>query len=310
MHIDNLSMILSATGPPLYNAYRTDKYRKVDILTDDEIKQMLSSVRKALKEGPLKTSDLKKILPEVGEHVRSALLMLMARGEVVRAKAKHARSNLTSYALLDRWVDGFELELIDEEIARTNLIQSHIKRFGPVTIDDIAWWLRITKTAVKEAISTLADSVIELTHYDRICYMDASDNEIACSLEKPKKDLVWFLPYEDHFLKAFIDRAQFISEEIQPMLFPADRKHYWPSNPDAPQKMPSKGTRATGEVRPSIWLNGDVIGRWELDDDDSEKRVVTSIYKKVNKNQVRAIEDVRIDLEKFVNTRLVPISGG
>jgi hypothetical protein len=309
MHVDNLSMILSATGPPLYNAYRTDKYRKVDILTDDEIEQMLSSVKNALKEGPLKTSDLKKILPEVGEHVRSALLMLMARGEVVRAKAKHARSNLTSYALLDRWVDGFKLELIDEEIARTNVIQSHIKRFGPVTIEDIAWWLRVTKTAVKDAISTLADSVTELTHYDRICYIDASDSEIANSLETSNEDRVWFLPYEDHFLKAFIDRTQFIGEEIQPMLFPADRRHYWPSHPDAPRKMPSKGTRATGEVRPSIWLNGEVIGRWELDDDGSEKRVVTSIYKKTSKKQLGAIEDVRVGLEDFVNTRLVPISG-
>ncbi|MFW9844220.1 MAG: DNA glycosylase AlkZ-like family protein, partial [Candidatus Thorarchaeota archaeon] len=76
MHVDNLSMIISATGPSLFRAYRTDKYRKVDILTDQEIETMLSKVKDALRDGPLRTSELKQTVPEVGDHVRSALLML------------------------------------------------------------------------------------------------------------------------------------------------------------------------------------------------------------------------------------------
>ncbi|TFH07958.1 MAG: hypothetical protein E4H14_07420, partial [Candidatus Thorarchaeota archaeon] len=223
MHIDNLSMIISATGPSLFRAYRTDKYRKVDILTDREIETILSGVKAALKEGSLNTSDLKKIVPDIGDHVRSALLMLMARGEVIRAKAKHARSNLTSYALLDQWVGGFKLKITDEQDAITNLIQQHIERFGPVSVDDIAWWLRQTKTTVKESISSLGEKVATINIGKKEEYMLKSDFEIASSIEKPKEDQVWFLPYEDHFLKAFIDRTDFIDESIQPMLFPADR---------------------------------------------------------------------------------------
>ncbi|MGY5854230.1 MAG: crosslink repair DNA glycosylase YcaQ family protein, partial [Candidatus Thorarchaeota archaeon] len=214
MHIDNLSMILSATGPSLYRAYRTDKYRKVDILSDQEIEDMLTSVKEALKDEPLRTSALKKAVPDVGEHVRSALLMLMARGEVVRAKASHARSNLTSYALLEQWVDDFQLDRIDELEARTSLIKHHIERFGPVSIDDIAWWLRLTKTAVKNAISSLEEHLTKVNVDERACYLTKSDYKTASTLEEPKEDVVWFLPYEDHFLKAFIDRSRFISEDI------------------------------------------------------------------------------------------------
>jgi len=308
MHIDNLSMIISATGPSLFKAYRTDKYRKVDILTDQEIEVMFSSVKTALAEGPLNTSNIKKVVPDVGDHVRSALLMLMARGEVVRAKAKHARSNLTSYALLDQWGDGFKLKLIDEQKAIANLIQHHIERFGPVSVDDIAWWLRQTKTNVKNAISSLGEDVVTVNTDQKDKYMLTSDFEIARSIEKPKDPLVWFLPYEDHFLKAFIDRTDFIEESIQPMLFPADRKHFWPSNPDAPQIMPGKGSRATGEVRPTIWLNGRVVGRWEIDDEGKQKKVVTSIYTKDAKKHLSNIEEVRANLEEFVNKRLLPIS--
>jgi biotin operon repressor len=310
MHIENLSTIISATGPSLFRAYRKDKYRKVDILSDKEIERMLTSVRDALREKPLTTSELKKAVPDVGEYVRSALIMLMARGEVVRAKAPHARSNLTSYALLGNWVDGFELEIIDEEKAQTDLIKMHIERFGPVSIDDIAWWLRQSKTAVKNAIAKLEEHLIKVNTEAGDGYMDISDFETASSLERPEGDLVWFIPYEDHFLKALIDRSKFIDDEIQPMLFPAFRTHFWPSDSDAPQIEPSKGLRATGEVRPSIWLNGNVVGRWEIDDEENQKKIVTSIYKKATKKQLSKIEQVRSNLEEFVNRRLLPISGG
>lgn len=309
IHIENLSMILSATGPALFRAYRTDRYRKMDLLSDKEIQSMLTKVKSVLEGGPLRTTELKKQLPDVGEHVRSALLMLMAQGEVVRAKANHARSNLTSYALLDKWVRGFKLEIIDEQEAITQLIGCHVERFGPVSVDDIAWWLRQTKTAVKDTLQRLGEDIISIKMEDTDKFMMKDDLEVATSLSAPVDDLVWFLPYEDHFLKAFIDRTRFIEDELQPKLFPADRKHFWPSNPDAPQKMPSKGLRATGEVRPSIWLNGRIIGRWEMDDERGLKKVVLSLYTKVTQAQEKKITNVKNQLEEFINSSLMPISG-
>ncbi|MFX1561564.1 MAG: winged helix DNA-binding domain-containing protein [Promethearchaeota archaeon] len=308
MHVNNLSMIISATGPSLYRAYRTDKYRKIDQFSDKHIEDMLNQVKSALEEGPLRTSELKKAVPKVGKHVRSALLMLMARGEVVRAKANHARSNLTSYALLERWVGGFKLEIIEEQDAITQLIRCYIERFGPVSVEDTAWWLRQTKTAVKNVLHQLEDDVTSVELGGSTKFMLKEDKELAASLTVPTADIVWFLPYEDHFLKAFIDRTAFIEESVQPKLSPPDRKHYWPSSPDAFRRMPSKGLRATGEVRPSIWLNGGVIGRWEMDDRNSLKKVVTSLYSKTTKQQKSTIERVRGDLEEFINSSLVPIS--
>ena len=139
-------------------------------------------------------------------------------------------------------------------------------------------------------------------------YILSEDLEAASSLEAPTEDLVWFLPYEDHFLKAFIDRTGFISDELQPFLCPADRRHFWPSDPDGYCKMPSVGVRATGEVRPSIWLNGQVVGRWELDDEGSSKRVVPSLYSKITKSRQTMIKQMCSELEDFINSSLVPIS--
>ena len=308
MHIESLSLIISATGPSLFRAYRNDKYRKIDQLSDKQIETMLNQVRSALEDGPLRTSELKKVVPKVGKHVRSALLMLMAKGEVVRAKAIHARSNLTSYALLEKWIPGFKLGIMEEQKAITQLIRCNIERFGPVSVEDIAWWLRQPKNTVKSVLQQLEVDIANIEVGGSTKFMLEEDMEIAGSLTVPTDDIVWFLPYEDHFLKAFIDRTAFIEEAIQNKLSPADKKRFWPSNPDGYRKTPSKGVRATGEVRPSIWLNGRVVGRWEMDDKGSSKKVVTSLYYKATKRQERMIEQVRSDLEEFINSFLVPIS--
>lgn len=310
MHVDNLSLVLSGTGPSLFKASRTDKYRKMNLLSDKEIEDMLEQVKSALGGGPLRTSELKKVVPKVGDNVRSALIMLMARGEVVRAKAKHARSNLTSYALLENWVDGFRMQVVDENEAISQLIRSHIELFGPVSVDDTAWWFRQPKTTVKRVLQDLGDIVTSVETDGTEKYMSVTDLEIASSLDQPSDKPIWFLPYEDHFLKAFIDRVQFISDDVRLMISPADKKHYWPSKMDEPRVMPSPGTRQTGEVRPTIWLDGAVVGRWEIDDEGKQKKIVTSLYAKEAKKHFKRIEEVRTNLEDFVNSSLLPISGG
>ena len=72
--------------------------------------------------------------------------------------------------------------------------------------------------------------------------------------------------------------------------------------------MPSKGVRATGEVRPTIWLDGRAVGRWEIDDRDDLKEVVISLYSKDANREAERIEEVRAELQEFINRRLIPIS--
>jgi hypothetical protein len=310
MHVDNLPLVLSATGPSLYRAARKDRFRKTDLLSDSEIEHLLATVKNALQEGPMQMSELKRAAPEAEMYMRSTLIMLMAKGEVVRATASHARNNLTTYALMSQWLGQSPMKLMDEREAIAMLIGQHIARFGPASIEDIAWWLRVTKMQVKKAIAEIGDAAVSLGEHGQETYMMREDFEIASSLEISKEGHVWFLPYEDHFLKAFIDRSAFVGEDIQPKLFPADRKHFWPSAPDTPLVMPSIGVRTTGEVRPSIWLDGEVVGRWEIDEESKQKKIVTSLYRKIAKDHQRDIEQAREQLEAFVNNTLQPISGG
>jgi hypothetical protein len=306
VHLDNLSVILSATGPSLYR--RVCKGSSLRGLSQREIEKVESIVVDAFRGSMMTMREAKEALSEHKKHLRSIFRLLFAKGVLVRAKASHARSNLTSYALLEDWSPGFKLEWIQEDEAIAEVVRRHLERFGPATIDDVAWWLGTTKTAVKNAIRSFGNDIVSFEFHGMESFMEVQDYEIAGSLEAPSEPLVWFLPYEDHFLKAFIGRDSFISPDIQPKISPASPRHYWPSDPDAPRKMPTKGVRATGEVRPTIWLDGHVIGRWEIDDADEEKKIVRSLYSKTTKNHDEIVDEVQMQLEEFINDRLLPIS--
>ncbi len=306
IHKENLPMIFQATGNRFYNEVRQSLYLKD--FTDDQIDQTMKQIVDALDSAPLTTRRLKEELPKLAPNMRGFLLGAMARGEVVRATAKHARSNLTTYAPLSKWMN-VDLNQLSEEEALNLLIKQYVQVFGPVSIADLAWWLGLSQRKVKEKLEELNTELLTQEINNTISYMEQSDFEIAKSLEHLSESIVNFLPYEDHFPKAFIDRSWFIIEERQSKLFPRNKKSYWPSNPTQSFEPTSRGMNQSGEIRPSIWLNEQIIGRWELDKSKSGYNVIMSLYQKVNPSLEQVIREKKEELERFINEKLVPISG-
>ena len=98
VHQDNLSLILAATGPRLYRMAR--KSKSLRTLSDHQVETLLNQFLAALEETPLRMRELKQALPTLAPMMRPLLYLGMATGKVVRAHTPHARSTLSSYALM------------------------------------------------------------------------------------------------------------------------------------------------------------------------------------------------------------------
>jgi hypothetical protein len=70
----------------------------------------------------------------------------------------------------------------------------------------------------------------------------------------------------------------------------------------------TSGIKQLGEIRPSIWLNNEIIGRWELEKKNKEYKIVYELYKTINSELNNMINTKKKKLEDFVNTKLAPIS--
>ncbi|MFX0050897.1 MAG: winged helix DNA-binding domain-containing protein [Candidatus Hermodarchaeota archaeon] len=305
VHVENIALVFQATCPRFYDELIKSPYLKD--FTNDEIDHAIESIVAALGSSPMTTRELKQKLPNLAPNMRGFLLGAMARGKIIRATAKHARSNLTTYAPVSRWVDT-DLNKISKEQALTQLIHRYIQVFGPVSDADLVWWLGLSQKVVKEILHKLENEIFSHKVKNLFYYMDRTDYEVALSLDPLSDPVINFLPYEDHFPKAYIDRSWFITEKDRPKLFPRNKNSYWPSKPTQVLEPASRGMIQSGELRPSIWLNEKIIGRWELEKNKKEFKIIMSLYQDVDSSLERSIMEKRDQLERFINERLVPIS--
>ncbi|MFX0184300.1 MAG: winged helix DNA-binding domain-containing protein [Candidatus Hodarchaeota archaeon] len=305
VHTDNLAMVFQATGSRFYDELIKSPYLKD--FTNEEIDHAIENIIATLESSPMTTRELKQKLPKLAPNMRGFLLGAMARGNIIRATAKHARSNLTTYAPVSKWV-SFDLNRISYEQALNQLIFSYIKVFGPVSEADVAWWLGLSRKEVKGKLQEIEKEILSFKIKNFIYYMDRTDYEAALSLDPLTDPVINFLPYEDHFPKAYIDRSWFISEKNRPKLFPRNKKSYWPTKPTQVLEPTSRGVIQSGELRPSIWLNEKIIGRWELEKNKKEFTIIMSLYQDVDSSLKDSITEKRDQLERFINERLMPIS--
>ncbi|MFW9888216.1 MAG: winged helix DNA-binding domain-containing protein [Candidatus Thorarchaeota archaeon] len=308
VHTDNLSVVILATKATFYKKMR--QHPDIKQLSDNEIDSLMEVILATLKDGPKTMRQIKMSVPQYAKQIRPLFHLAATSGRVVRAKASHARSSTTAYALLDKWVKGFRLEDMSEEEAVNQMIRRYVDRFGPVSIDDISWWLSITKARAKTAIEAFMDEIVEIDMGGTNRVMTLDDLEFATSLEATPEPVIWLLPYEDHLPKSSIERSWYLSEEMKSYVFPKLREHYWPPEclPPPSDVKVTGATNASGEIRPTIWVNGEVVGRWEFESEGGNYVVSYKILEKVHAKYDNIISERARKLEDFVNTRLVPIS--
>jgi hypothetical protein len=305
VHVDDLPIIIKATKSVFYNSVRSvPPLRKI---TDDEVEAIHNKILDNLDEKPLRMSELNKRIPELQKLGRWVLLLLMAEGKVIRAEAAHARSNLTSYSITKKWVQGYKPTKLSETEALKEIIRRFIKIYGPVTEEDIVWWLMTTKTRVRKILDVLLPEVdtVELEGVIHFFKSGILDNLVVKEKNIPS---VWFLPYEDVFPKAFIQRDWYLDDKLKRKVFPESVSYYWPpENPVIPPEK-HKGMSQAGEIRPSIWVAGRIVGRWEIEKNKDSYSIKHDIYKEVEVNAKKIIKQKKENLEEFINNQLQPIS--
>ena len=246
----------------------------------------------------LTVNELKKELPDdmIGENFTYALRYLEFKGVLVRTNHRYITDRVIRYGLRDEWFPMIKMNETSAEESLKILVLNYIKKFGPVCVDDLSWWLSLTKTATKNLLAELSGHLSPIDFDGQNYFLEKNDYEKFETIEADdiRPPEVLFLPYEDHFTKAYKIRDWFLADNITPLVS-------------------KKGPIFLGQIFPTIWLNGRVIGGWQMNWVDKAKSAmkveITDIHDEKNHSpKIRqAIEQQRGELEIFINERLVPL---
>ncbi|MFC1607647.1 DNA glycosylase AlkZ-like family protein [Candidatus Latescibacterota bacterium] len=232
--------------------------------------------------------------------VFSILLRLMEfKGILARAGQRYITDKVIRYGLMREWVPDIDYDAIDPHESLKNLMRRYIRQFGPVCLDDICWWFPLKKATAREILEHIRDELRTFDFNNRSYIMEKNDFNELNAFKPPSggEPVVSFLPYEDHFPKAYYVRDWYISAETTPSVFHVGKLDY-------------------GQIRPSVWIEGEVIGRWEMEWTDTKKTsmkvdIIDLIHERSREREVSGlIEKRRMALEEFINNQLVPLLKG
>ena len=166
------------------------------------------------------------------------LLLLALRGQAIRARPRGGwTSTQFRWAAFDTWVGG-PLEDVPVDDARAALARRWLHAFGPAQPSDLQWWAGWSAGQTKKALAGDDIVAVELQEPDGSI---AAGIHLAADLDPvdaPREPWIALLPALDSTPMGWKHRAFYLG---------AHADHLFDTN---------------GNVSPTIWANGAIIGGW------------------------------------------------
>ena len=214
---------------------------------------------------------------------------------------EHWKDRRNKYTLFKDYFPYLVLTKLKEKEAIQILVEKYIKTYGPVSENDISWWMGLTKTKIRDALESTNHRFekVKISKLNKIFLMFKEDIDQLNDYPISGKRTLNLLPRLDPYPMGFKDRNRYI-----------DEKNY------------SKVFDRSGNVASIIFLDGVAIGVWDTENKPEpivkiylfqsiEKELIDDLYLKAQKiGQFFFDENVQIKECKSMIPLTERIAGG
>ena len=170
-------------------------------------------------------------------------------GEIVRGRpAGTWIGSQYDWSHRSRWPD-IDWARHDELTGMTEVVRHWLERFGPATLTDLVWWTGSTKTLVRKALAELDTEPVELSVGEGVALANEPD------VDPVDEPWVAVLPGLDPTAMGWKQRAWYLDDDTA-----------------------SQVTDRFGNIGPTIWADGRIVGGWvQRPDGDLAVELTTDI---------------------------------
>jgi hypothetical protein len=207
------------------------RHRDLSIGPDDVTAAQHAGERALAEAGSLSRKELLAAIEKAGQSTAGQrgihLIFLLA----------HARGKEQLFVLLDQWAPA-NAPLPDREEALALVALRYFRSHGPATIEDLAWWTKLTLTDARSATAAIRHQLATFSVDGReyLSFPDAA----APSARAPRARTVVALPGFDEFILGYTDRSAALAAEHAPLIVPGNN----------------------GVFKPTVVVGGHVVGTW------------------------------------------------
>lgn len=187
------------------------------------------------------------------------------------------------FTSVENWLNGGRLEDIDEREAKMKLLLKYIHGYGPVSIQDFAYWTGFKVTDSKKIFEEVKDKLEEVVvkNVNGTYWMLKKNLDALESVDKKGKLPVRFLPEFDSMIMGHKNKLRILDEEYRKKVF-----------------------LLLADVAPIIICRGRVISTWNYKFKD--KTFTLSPFKKLSKKESDEIKHESSQLKQFLESPLIP----
>ena len=172
-------------------------------------------------------------------------------------------------------------DILDTNSARTKLVEFYIKRYGPVAIDDIAWWMDLPRTAVANIVESISAKLAKirikglrqefLLHREDLNTLQSRDREDSS---------VHFLSYEDPYTKGFKLKQRLIDRNFERIAYPM------------------------GGALPTLLVDGRIVGTWSITIADHVLRLLVRKFVPLERITIEKVREEGQRLGRFLRREM------
>lgn len=244
-------------------------------------------IREALAEKPLRRSELsRKVRQLLANEAQPYERLFSAWGGILKETsyqgltAHAAPSGRESFfARLDKWLPSVDLNRIDEQTAKQQLLKKYLHGYGPASAQDFACWSGMLTSEAKKIIEdTVGLKKLRQERSNAELWMLEEDfmtlERIDLDAEVPPR----LLPKYDSYVMGHKNRSRIARDEIL-------RKVYRP---------------IAGDVAATILVNGRIAGTWRSKKSRKALRIFIKPLEKLNEKTLKDLKPVANDFAQFV----------
>ncbi|MFX1300827.1 MAG: winged helix DNA-binding domain-containing protein [Promethearchaeota archaeon] len=202
-------------------------------------------------------------------NVNIALTVLMQQGKVFSEKYRDPimTQHENRYALTRTVYPHLNLEPLTTEEAQIQLVKHYIRRYGPVTEQDVAWWTGLGKTKIQTIMTTLESELlpIRIKKHSEDYVMLETDFNILKKFKAPRTLPLILLPYEDPFPKGYQLRNRLVTTEHE--------KHVY----------------IGGQAQPTVFVKGKIVGTWNRVFEEPGETITVQLFQRIGRAEKNAI---------------------
>ena len=189
-------------------------------LSESRYQELAARVAEALVGRALDARELRDAIG-AAERLSAVILVMCDEGRIVRWKGVRGwRSARPTYRRFDEAIPAVRLDSWDRQAAVRELVGRYVRRYGPVSESDITWWIGLSKTTIREALSSLPNlASVSIEGSPGAYLVDEDDIAEAQRLAAPPAESVSLLPVLDPYLQGYRSRQRCVEEQHHQFVF-------------------------------------------------------------------------------------------